>query len=46
MLTESISANPKFDFAMPIPSSAIMFWKIALHKYVLREGYIYIYIYM
>ena len=42
----TISANPKIEFAMPMPSSKIMFWKTALHKYAHIYAYIYIYIYV
>ena len=29
-----MSANPKIEFAMTMPSSEILFWKSALRKYV------------
>ena len=30
----ALSTNPKIEVAMEIPSSVIMFWTKALHKYV------------
>ena len=29
----TISTNPKIEFALPMPNSEIMFWKRTLHKY-------------
>ena len=34
LFRNAISASPKIEFAKPITSSEIMFWKIALYKYL------------
>ena len=36
--------NPKIEVAMAMPSSEIMFWRKALHKYVYIYTYIYSYV--
>ena len=43
LIPNTISANTKIDFAMPIASSEMMFRKRALHIYVHICAYIYIY---
>ena len=42
LFQNALSTNPRIDFAMPMPSSEIMFWKRAFHKYV----HIYAYVHM
>ena len=37
-----LSANPEINVSIPMPSSEVMFWKRALHKYVHVYTYIYI----
>ena len=34
LFQKALSANPKIDVVMPLPSSEIVFWKRALHKQV------------
>ena len=45
LFQNALSAIPKIDVAMPLPSLEIIFWKRVLHKYEHIYIYIYIYIY-
>ena len=40
LFQNALSANPKVDVAMPMPSSEIIFWKRTLHTYVHTYAYI------
>ena len=40
LFRNTLSANPKIDVAMSMPSSKILFWKRAFHKYVHIYAYI------
>ena len=39
LFQSAIIASPKIEFAMPMPSSELMFWKRTLHKYVHTDAF-------
>ena len=39
LFQNALSANSKIEFAIPMASSEIIFWKSILHKYVDKYAY-------